>query len=140
MSDFQGDVPGAGEETGPDDETLALAHTLFEAARQGDSEKLRSYLNAGAPATLTNAAGDSLLMLAAYHGHAETVMLLLHHGADVNASNDRGQTPLAGAAFKGYTDVARVLVDAGADPDAGTPSARAAAQMFARTEILALLQ
>jgi len=35
--------------------------------------------------------------------------------------------------------VSRVLLDAGADPDAGTPSARAAAQMFARAEILALL-
>ena len=140
MSDYRGEDSSAAKEPGPDDETLALAHALFEAARQGESDMLRSYLNAGAPATLTNAAGDSLLMLAAYHGHAETVQLLLHHGADANASNDRGQTPLAGAAFKGYTDVARVLVDAGADPDAGTPSARAAAQMFARSEILALLE
>ena len=71
-------------------------------------------------------------MLAAYHGHADTVRLILEHGGDANTANDRGQTPLAGAVFKGYTDVARVLLDAGADPDAGTPSARAAAQMFAR--------
>ncbi|MBT2585805.1 ankyrin repeat domain-containing protein [Arthrobacter sp. ISL-95] len=125
--------------TGPDDETLALAHALFDAAREGDAELLRGYLNAGAPATLTNAAGDSLLMLAAYHGHEEAVQLILHHGADVNAPNDRGQTPLAGAVFKGYTGVARVLLDAGADPDAGTPSARDAATMFARSEIQALL-
>ncbi|HEU4668779.1 MAG TPA: ankyrin repeat domain-containing protein [Arthrobacter sp.] len=123
----------------PDDETLALAQTLFQAARDGETALLRAYVDAGAPATLTNAAGDSLLMLAAYHGHAETVQLLLKHGADANSANDRGQTPLAGAAFKGYPDVARVLLDAGADPDAGSPSARAAAQMFARTEILDLL-
>ena len=123
----------------PDDETLELAHKLFQAAREGDTALLRGYLGAGAPATMTNAAGDSLLMLAAYHGHAETVQLILEHGAEADAANDRGQTPLAGAAFKGYTDVARVLLDAGADPDAGTPSARAAAQMFARTEILDLL-
>jgi ankyrin repeat protein len=126
-------------ETAVDDETLALAHALFDAARGGDAELLRSYLAAGAPATLTNAAGDSLLMLAAYHGHEDAVQLILHHGADVNAANDRGQTPLAGAVFKGYTGVARALLDAGADPDAGTPSARDAAAMFARTEILALL-
>jgi ankyrin repeat protein len=88
---------------------------------------------------MTNAAGDSLLMLAAYHGHAETVQLLLRHGAEADTANDRGQTPLAGAAFKGYPDVAKVLLVAGADPDAGTPSARAAAHMFARTEILDLL-
>ena len=122
-----------------DDEAVALAHTLFDAAREGNSAVLRGYLDAGAPATLTNAAGDSLLMLAAYHGHEETVQLLVHHGADVNSANDRGQTPLAGAVFKGYTGVARALLDAGADPDSGTPSARDAAKMFARTEILELL-
>jgi ankyrin repeat protein len=132
-------APGDQAPQQPDEETLALAHTLFDAARNGDIELLRSYLNAGAPATLTNSAGDSLLMLAAYHGFAETVQLILHHGGDANTANDRGQTPLAGAVFKGYSDVARVLLDAGADPDAGTPSARAAARMFARADILELL-
>ncbi|MGN8129066.1 ankyrin repeat domain-containing protein [Paenarthrobacter sp. 22069] len=132
----EGGQTGAGE--GHDD-ALALAHTLFQAAREGNDGMLGAYLDAGVPATLTNSAGDTLLMLAAYHGHAGTVQLLLRHGADANSANDRGQTPLAGAAFKGYTDVARVLLDSGADPDAGAPSARAAAQMFARTEILDLL-
>jgi ankyrin repeat protein len=130
-------APAAQE--GRDDDALALAHTLFQAAREGDTALLRAYLDAGAPATLTNSAGDSLLMLAAYHGHAEAVQLILGHGAEADTANDRGQTPLAGAAFKGYTEVARVLLDAGADPDAGSPSARAAAQMFARQEILDLL-
>ncbi len=128
-----------GGNAGPDDETLALAHTLFDAAREGNTAVLGSYLAAGAPAALTNAAGDSLLMLAAYHGHADAVRLILQHGGEANAANDRGQTPLAGAVFKGYADVVQVLVEAGADPDAGTPSARAAAQMFARADLLALL-
>ena len=123
----------------PDDETLALAHKLFDAARQGDSGLLAGYLAAGAPATLTNEAGATLLMLAAYHGHATTVRLVLQHGGDANSANDRGQTPLAGAVFKGYTEVAQALLEAGADPDAGTPSARNAAQMFERQDILALL-
>lgn len=127
------------DSTAPDDETLALAHKLFDAARQGDSSLLAGYLAAGAPATLTNEAGDTLLMLAAYHGHADTVRLILQHGGDANSANDRGQTPLAGAVFKGYTEVAQALLEAGADPDAGTPSARAAAQMFERKDILALL-
>ena len=125
--------------TAPDDETLALAHKLFDAARQGDARLLADYLAAGAPANLTNAAGDTLLMLAAYHGHADTVRLILQHGGDSNSANDRGQTPLAGAVFKGYTEVAQALLEAGADPDAGTPSARNAAQMFERKDILALL-
>jgi ankyrin repeat protein len=139
MRDINTDDSDAEDGSGPEDEAVALAHMLFDAAREGDTAVLRSYLDAGAPVSLTTAGGDSLLMLAAYHGHAETVQLLLYHGADANGANDRGQTPLAGAAFKGYTDVARVLIDAGADPDAGTPSARAAAQMFARNDILALL-
>lgn len=126
------------ENAAPDEETLALAHALFDAAREGNSALLAGYLAAGAPAGLTNAAGDSLLMLAAYHGHADAVRLILQHGADANAANDRGQTPLAGAVFKGYADVVQALVTAGADPDAGTPSARAAAQMFARADLLAL--
>ncbi|MET1022593.1 MAG: ankyrin repeat domain-containing protein [Arthrobacter sp.] len=124
---------------GPDEETLALAHVLFDAAREGNTALLAGYLTAGAPASMTNAAGDSLLMLAAYHGHAETVRLILAHGGDANSANDRGQTPLAGAVFKGYPDVVRVLLEAGADPDAGAPSARAAAQMFQRSDLLALL-
>ena len=123
----------------PDDETLVLAHALFDAAREGNTALLGSYLAAGAPGVLTNAAGDSLLMLAAYHGHADAVRLILQHGGEADAANDRGQTPLAGAVFKGYADVVQVLVEAGADPDAGTPSARAAAQMFARADLLALL-
>ncbi|WP_285319156.1 ankyrin repeat domain-containing protein [Pseudarthrobacter sp. lyk4-40-TYG-27] len=133
-------APGiAPEATEDNDAAVALAHSLFQAARDGNDALLGAYLEAGAPATMTNATGDSLLMLAAYHGHVDTVELLLKHGADANTANDRGQTPLAGAAFKGYPDVARVLLDAGADPDAGAPSARAAAQMFARAEILDLL-
>lgn len=120
------------------DAAIALAHRLMDAAREGDAATLRRYLDAGVPATLTNSAGDSLVMLAAYNGHAAVVADLLARGADADAANDRGQTPLAGAVFKGYTDVAATLLEAGADPDAGTPSARAAAGMFGRPDMLEL--
>lgn len=122
-----------------DPQMLELAERLFDAARTGDLQTLRTYLDAGVPATLTNAAGDSLVMLAAYHGHAEVTAFLIESGADVNTLNDRGQSPLAGAVFKGYSEVLRVLVAAGADPDSGNPSARATAQYFQRPELLELL-
>jgi ankyrin repeat protein len=122
--------------TGQDDAAVDLAHRLFDMARGGDAATLAAYLDAGAPADLTNAAGDTLVMLAAYHGHAETVRVLADRGADVNRVNDRGQTPLAGAVFKGEDDVVRVLVAAGADPAAGTPSAIDTARMFERTGCL----
>ncbi|WP_043440548.1 ankyrin repeat domain-containing protein [Arthrobacter sp. L77] len=127
---------------GPTDDAaaaIALAHALFDAARAGDSATLARYLDAGVPFTLTNTAGDSLLMLAAYNGHPAIVRDLLGRGAEADQVNDRGQTPLAGAVFKGHNDVVRLLVEAGADADAGTPSARAAAEMFGRTELLGLL-
>ena len=55
-----------------------------------------------------------------------------HAGADVDRVNDRGQAPLAGAVFKGEDEVVATLLGLGADPDAGTPSARATAEMFGR--------
>ena len=75
-------------------------------------------------------------MLAAYHGHPAAVAALAERGADVNRLNDRGQSPLAGAIFKGEDEVVRVLREHGADLDAGTPSARATAEMFGRPDLL----
>ncbi|MFI2547106.1 ankyrin repeat domain-containing protein [Streptomyces rochei] len=122
----------------PDPEVVELATKIFDLARQGRTEELVSYVDAGVPANLTNDRGDSLVMLAAYHGHADAVRALLARGAEPGRVNDRGQTPLAGAAFKGETEVTKALLEAGADPSAGTPSAVDTARMFARTELLEL--
>ncbi len=115
---------------------VALAHRLLDAARNGDTDLLVAYVDRGVPADLSDADGNSLLMLAAYHGHAEAVRALLERGADADRLNDRGQSPLAGTIFKGEDEVARALLAAGADPDAGEPSARATAEMFGRTDLL----
>ncbi|MFM9614351.1 ankyrin repeat domain-containing protein [Streptomyces niveiscabiei] len=122
----------------PDPEVVELATKIFDLARQGRTEALVAYVDAGVPANLTNDRGDSLVMLAAYHGHADAVRALLERGAPAGDVNDRGQTPLAGAAFKGETEVVRVLLAAGADPAEGTPSAVDTARMFGRTELLEL--
>ncbi|MGV9263107.1 ankyrin repeat domain-containing protein [Kitasatospora sp. NPDC003701] len=121
----------------PDAEVIALAGKLFDAARAGDTDALAAYVDAGAPANLTNDRGDTLLMLAAYHGHAATVTALVARGADPNRANDRGQTPLAGAVFKGAEDVLTALLAGGADPSAGTPSAVDTARMFGKDELVA---
>ncbi|MFE2106286.1 ankyrin repeat domain-containing protein [Kitasatospora sp. NPDC059463] len=121
----------------PDADVIALAGKLFDAARAGDTATLAAYVDAGAPADLTNDRGDTLLMLAAYHGHAATVGVLLERGADPNRANDRGQTPLAGAVFKGADDVLDALLAGGADPSAGTPSAVDTARMFGKEALVA---
>jgi hypothetical protein len=120
----------------PDSRLVTIAHACFDFARAGDTERLRAYVEHGVPANLTDATGNTLLMLAAYHGHAETVSTLVALGADPDRTNDRGRSPLAGAILKGEDDVVVVLLAAGADPDVGTPSARATAQMFDRADLL----
>ncbi|MFG2881065.1 ankyrin repeat domain-containing protein [Streptomyces sp. NPDC048297] len=120
----------------PDPEVVELATKIFDLARQGQTEALVAYVDAGVPANLTNGRGDSLVMLAAYHGHADAVRELLSRGAEANRINDRGQTPLAGAVFKGETDVIEALLKGGADPAAGTPSAVDTARMFGKTDLL----
>lgn len=127
----------------PDDQAEArleqIATRAYDLARTGETEALAAYVGAGLPANLTNQDGDTLLMLAAYHGHAQTVEMLIGAGADPDRLNDRGQSPLAGAIFKGEDAVVRVLLGAGADPDRGTPTARAAAEMFDRPAYLELM-
>ncbi|MEU1303640.1 ankyrin repeat domain-containing protein [Streptomyces shenzhenensis] len=122
----------------PDPDVVELATKIFDLARQGRTEALVAYVDAGVPANLTNDRGDSLVMLAAYHGHAAAVRALIARGAEVDRANDRGQTPLAGAVFKDEPEVIKALLDGGADPAAGTPSAVDTARMFGRTELLEL--
>jgi ankyrin repeat protein len=121
------------ETEGPSEDVVELAHQLMDLAREGAAETLLAYVDAGVPVNLTDAAGNTLLMLAAYHGHPALVSGLAERGADVDRLNDRGQSPLAGAVFKGEDEVVATLLAHGADPDAGSPTARATAEMFGRS-------
>ena len=121
----------------PDSQLVTIAHACFDFARAGDTGRLREYVEKGVPVNLTDAAGNTLLMLAAYHGHPKTVRMLAELGADPDRTNDRGQSPLGGAILKGADRVVAALLDAHADPDVGTPSGRAAAQMSDRGELIA---
>jgi ankyrin repeat protein len=122
-----------------DTETLAFAHRMFDLARDGATDELAGYVDAGLPVDLTNEKGDTLLILAAYHAHPETVAALLARGADHTRTNDRGQTALAAAAFRSSGDAVRALLAAGADPHHGSPSAVETARFFDLPEMLALL-
>lgn len=116
----------------PEPELVELAHQMFDLARAGEGERLAAYVDAGVPPDLTDASGNTLLMLAAYHGHPATVALLVERGADPDRVNDRGQSPLAGAVFQDEHDVVQALLSAGADPDVGSPTARETATLFGR--------
>lgn len=118
-----------------DTETIAYAHRMFDLARTGETGELAAQVDAGLPANLTDAKGDTLLILAAYHNHTGTVAALLERGADPERANDRGQTALGAAVFRRNPESVRALLRAGADPRSG----RATAEFFGLTEMLELL-
>jgi uncharacterized protein len=118
---------------------IELAGRVFDLAREGRTDDLAGYLDAGVPVNLTDSKSDTLLVLAAYLAHADTVALLLARGADHSRANDRGQTALAAAVFRQSTETVTRLVDAGADPDAGGPSPRATAAFVQLPEMAELL-
>jgi len=120
-----------------------LQHMALGFARNGETKHLAAMLYAGLPVNLSDAKGNSLLMLASYHDEVETAQMLLEHGADVNRRNDRGQTPLGGAAFKGYEEIVALLLAHSADIDAdngGGMTPLMFAAMFGRTKVVAQLQ
>ncbi|MFF2650166.1 ankyrin repeat domain-containing protein [Streptomyces sp. NPDC058045] len=118
------------------EQTERVVALAMDLAREGSTGQLTEFVEHGLPVDVTDAGGNSLLMLAAYHGHADTVEALLRLGADPDLRNARDQSPIAGALFKGEDEVVAVLWEANADLDAGTPSARATASMFGREHLL----
>ncbi|HWU09985.1 MAG TPA: ankyrin repeat domain-containing protein [Streptomyces sp.] len=119
-----------------EEQTGRLVVIVTDLARQGRTEELLEFFDHGLPVDVQDAEGNTALMLAAYHGHTDTVRALIGRGADVDLRNGRDQSPVAGALFKGEDAIVGALIAAGADLDAGTPSARAAAEMFGRTALL----
>jgi uncharacterized protein len=122
-----------------DDDVLAFAARMFDLARGGETAVLAAYVDAGLPVNLTNAKGDSLLMLAAYYDHPETVQALLERGADTERVNDRGQTALSAAVFRRSADGAELLLKAGADPTLGSPNAIETARFFEYPDMTEML-
>jgi ankyrin repeat protein len=121
-------------------EELDFLRSLLDLAREGSTQQLTMAIDAGVPADLASADGDSLLMLAAYHDHPGTVRALLERRADPERVNDRGQTALGAAVFRQSTESVQALLAAGADPTAGGRTAVEIAQFFDLPDMLALLR
>ncbi|MBK4121368.1 uncharacterized protein ACUW97_001937 [Kocuria rhizophila] len=119
---------------------LAYVSSLFDAARNGDTQLLSSAIEAGVPVNLTNSKGDTLLNLAAYLEREETVAMLLAHGADTERVSDMGFTALVCAVFRGNEPIARALLEAGAGQDTGHQHAQDVARVFGQEHLLPLLE
>ncbi|MBX9400896.1 ankyrin repeat domain-containing protein [Lysobacter sp. BMK333-48F3] len=114
---------------------------LFDAARAGDLERLRSALAEGASTSARDDRGNTPLILAAYYGNAQAVEALLAAGADPNVGDGaRGNTALMGAIFKGDEDIARRLIaEPGTDVNAKNKAGQTAAMfaaLFGRAAII----
>lgn len=103
---------------------------VFDLAREGEADQLAELLDRGVPVNLTDAKGDTLLILASYREQPEVVSLLIDRGADVDRVNDRGQTALVSAVFRNRQDIAERLLDAGADASLGAQTPVAVAEFF----------
>ncbi|MCU1546875.1 MAG: hypothetical protein JWP30_1975 [Homoserinimonas sp.] len=121
------------------DDELAFVESVFDLARAGQSEQLTTLITSGIPVNLTNAKGDTLLILAAYHQHLAAVEALVQMGADTDRVNDMGQTALACAVFRNSADIVRSLLAAGADPNAGAHTVLQIATQFGLVEMQQLL-
>ncbi len=84
---------------------------LFEAALNGDSNSIRTYLsNDGADVNFTNVHGLTPLMVAAGYGHIQSVVLLIENGADVNITvKNSNMTARMIAEHKGYKNICDLI-------------------------------
>lgn len=124
---------------GLSDDELAFLQGVLDLAREGRTEELAAVIERGIPVNLTNAAGDSLLILAAYHDHPATVRMLLECDADPDRVNDRGQTALGAAVFRRSAESVTLLLEHGADPGVGERSAAEIARFFELDDMAKLL-
>jgi len=87
---------------------------LLDAARRGDTAKVRRLLAEGAGIDQIDKYGKSALMLASIYNHLETASVLLEDGADVNQANKWGFAPMSAACIGGNLDMVQLLSSYGA--------------------------
>jgi uncharacterized protein len=88
---------------------------LLLSAREGEMEKCRALLSAGANVNVRDGNENTPLMGAATYGMLETVDFLIKAKAELNAVDRIGATALVKAAQKGHFETVFLLWDSGAD-------------------------
>jgi len=115
---------------------------FIDAAREGDTDLLTQFLDAGMAIDTPDSRGYTALIVSTYNGHMEAARLLLQRNANTEATDLKGATALSGVAFKGLTDIAKILIDHGAQVDHANFSGRTPlmfAIMFGREDMARLL-
>lgn len=108
-------------------------NSIHIAAEQGDTARVRRFLDAGESPDAPDPVGLGPLHYAAPKNRLGVLRLLLDRGADPNARGQGGLAPIHGAAFRGALGSITLLVGRGADPNART-DAGATPLTIARTK------
>ncbi len=95
--------------------TFKIADFL-KAARDGDGEAVRAFLEFGMEPDVEDGFGQRSLCAAAEGGQEEVVRILLAAGSEVEHVASEGETPLLAGAGSGNHRVVEALLSAGADP------------------------
>lgn len=122
-----------------EEQRAAFIDGLFNLSRNGHVDELREMIESGVPLDVTNARGDSLLIVAAYAQQPAIVDLLLGLGARTDVVNAMGQTAISCAVFRNDKEILEKLLATGADPNLGAHPALAIAQQFGISEMIEIL-
>jgi len=89
---------------------------LMWAARTGQVEGLKIFIEAGCPLESTDKNHFTPLMFTAHNGHVEALRYLVSIGAKLEARDDVGRSSLYLACAAGHLECAQALLSLGADP------------------------
>lgn len=95
---------------------LEFERGIWQAAIDGDIDKIKKLLNKNVNVNVTDSAGYTALHYAARNGHCDTVEFLIQQGACVNCQTKSGKdTPLHRAAYIGNKKIVELLLKNSAD-------------------------
>lgn len=95
--------------------SVFASENIASAARDGNWDEVRNYLEQGADINATFSDGSTALIWATYHDNLDMVQRLLDAGADVSAYNRYGISALYNAALNASSEAVALLVRHGAD-------------------------
>lgn len=83
---------------------------LFYSAAWDNLDVIKTYIGNGGNKELSDAYGNTLLIIAARYGSQSVLQWLFENGADINAQNSESQTALVAATLYGQHDAAAYLI------------------------------
>ena len=106
----------------PDREQVKLNNELFEAAKNGDIEKIKNALKAGANINgRDNHNSTSLMQTARYSENIDAIQYLIKQGANLDLIDDYASTALSYALGMKKIEMTKHLISIGANPNTLSP-------------------